>query len=223
MKIRMPLLALLFLCLAVASQTARAVDITFTSSGTIQDGDSYARVTVQNDGTVVDMTGGEITFILSLFNRSTFNLTGGTVTAVLIDSLPSSTLNILGGSISGMLVPYGTSYTLITGGSVQCGLKVYGNSIIDVKGGKVWFSEFNHAGSYEIPPSFNIYGSNFDYTNGTISGYLLDGNPFRIDNIYGSDYAYFHLIPEPTALLFLTTGMLFLRKRKNGLYKIHGA
>jgi len=71
MKIRMPLLSLLFL-----SNFAFATDITFTSSGTIQDGDSYVRVFVQNDVTVVNMTGGEITLGLTTYNISTFNLMG---------------------------------------------------------------------------------------------------------------------------------------------------
>ena len=39
---------------------AYSADITFTSSGTIQNGDVYEHVYLENDGIVVDMTGGQI-------------------------------------------------------------------------------------------------------------------------------------------------------------------
>jgi len=216
------LLSSLLVFLAIVSHTASAVDITFTSSGTIQDGDSYVRVFVKNDDTVVDMTGGQITLGLTTYNTSIFNLMGGTITTASINVGPSSTLNILDGYISGSFEPKENSYTHILGGNIHFGMKAYGGCIVDIKGGNVQIDQFYTGGGLGTP-SINIYGSNFDYTNGTITGNLLDGNSFTISGVNESEYAYFHLIPEPMTLLLFTSGMLLLRKRKIGYYKIREA
>jgi hypothetical protein len=62
-------------------------------------------------------------------------------------------------------------------------------------------------------PTINVYGYDFTYTEGVISGYLIDNSPFSIGGVNESEYLRFNLIPEPATLLLLGTGGLLLRKR----------
>lgn len=217
---------LLTLLIIITPAICHATIITFTSSGTIQNGDVYNQVYVENDGTVVDMTGGQIGNLQTSY-ISTFNLHGGQIAKVNptdtgpnIDIGPSGTINILNGLVDiGDFVLGEESYTLIQGGQIAAmRMKAYYDCIVDIKGGVLQLDSFDMVGFNELP-TVNIYGSGFNYdpTGGTyegiLTGYLMDGNPFSIDDISESEYLRFNLIPEPTTLLLFGLGGLFLRKR----------
>lgn len=103
-----------------------AGDITFSSSGSIGPNDTYDTVYVQNDGTIVDMWGGQIARLRTSY-ISTFNFHAGQIirTDPLaqgpdIDIGPLGTLNIFDGLVSiGTFILGGESYTLLSGGNIS--------------------------------------------------------------------------------------------------------
>jgi hypothetical protein len=112
----------------------------FYSSGQILPGEQWNTVRIFNDGTVVDMLGGQIDDLVT-FNISTFNMFGGEISKhnipSIIDIGISSTLNVSGGMIdTEEFVLYGGSYTLISGGDITAKrLKVYYDATVDIRGG----------------------------------------------------------------------------------------
>src|SRR3990170_354735 len=72
-------LKIVFAVLILLPVCAYSTDITFTSSGTITDGNVYDKVYVENEGTVVNMSGGQISKLYT-HNNSTFNFSGGQIT-----------------------------------------------------------------------------------------------------------------------------------------------
>ena len=193
--------------------SVQAVDITFSTSGTIIEGDVYDTVYIENDFTVVDMLGGQISS-LHTSDISTFNMSGGQITGPYIWIGISGTMNISNGiaDISDFVLR-DDSYTLILGGNITASyMKVYYDCTIDIKGGFVQVNNFDMS-EFEPLATINIYGYDFDYTGGVISGYLIDDNPFSISGVSESEYLAFNLVPEPTSLLILGMGSLLLRRR----------
>jgi cytoskeletal protein CcmA (bactofilin family) len=78
-----------------------AVSVTFTSSGTISDGDVYEcdTLSIQNSGTIVGMSGGQI-IADNMFVRpqSTFNIFNGTIDAG--QFVVEGCLNMSGGDVT---------------------------------------------------------------------------------------------------------------------------
>lgn len=58
-----------------ASVRAEVITI-FDSNATISGGETYDTVVIKGDGTVVDMTGGDVNNVITM-NASTFNVSGG--------------------------------------------------------------------------------------------------------------------------------------------------
>jgi len=214
------------LLLLLMPALCQATTITFTSSGTIQSSDVYNYVYVENDGTVVNMTGGHIGNLQTSY-ISTFILNGGQISEVdpldtgpNIDIGPNGTLNILNGIVDVADIVLGDgSYTLIQDGQIDADrMKAYYDCTIDIKGGLLQLDSFDMVVSTEYP-IINIYGSGFNYdpTGGTyegiLTGYLMDGSQFSIDNVNESEYLQFNLIPEPATLLLFSLGGLFLKRR----------
>ena len=216
--------------------SVQAVDITFSTSGTIVNGNVYDDVYVENDGTIVDMFGGQIEG-LWLYDTSIFNLHNGQIVGYFsgIDIGHLSTINVLGGVIdkSSDFVVHGNAN--FDGGSITAGrLKTYEDSIVTLTGG------FLNLGMLEIHGELNIYGGmldiednggtdgvvniyGYDFTyiptgdpfwgGGTLTGYLLDNNPFIIKGLSQNEFENFNLIPEPMTVLLLGLGGVFLRRK----------
>lgn len=231
----------ILLLLLSAPVLCHATTITFTSSGTIQDEDVYNYVYVENDGTVVDMAGGQIGNLGTSY-ISTFNLFGGQIKKVeLTDPAssiyngPLSTINILNGLVD--IENFNVEgIANISGGNISSTtLKTYSDSIIEINGGVLDFNSVNimgelniYRGLLNIKDSWgtfgvvNIYGYGFNYVpigdpfwgGGTLTGYLLDNNPFTIDGLSQDEFENFNLIPEPATLLLFGLGGLLLRKRR---------
>jgi len=238
-KLLKAILAILFLFPVYAY----SVDITFTSSGTIVDGNVYDSVYVQNDGTVVNMSGGQITDWLSTRDASIFNMSGGQLTGNIAINR-SSIFNVSGGTvdIDDYVVDGGAVSNISAGNITADRLKTYPASfipaipasVVNINGGNCNFGIFDIHGTVNIyrgllyvdgawiggwgndQPIINIYGSNFSYNaqTQTLTGYLLDNNLFTVKGISSSEYARFNLIPEPMSLLFFGFGLLVLRKTK---------
>ncbi len=219
----------------------QATNTTFSSSGTIVNGNVYDKVYVQNDGTVVNMTGGQISN-LSTHNVSTFNMSGGQIIyswpGILLYEL--STMNVSGGTINTFdFVVYGSAN--FSGGNITANrLKTYPASfvapasVVNINGGILNFDMFDIHGTLNIYrgllnvdnssigylsnslANINIYGSEFNYNPSTqiLTGRLLDNNFFTIKGIDTSEYTRFNLLPEPSSILLLGFGLLALRKQK---------
>jgi len=210
---------------------ANATDITFTSSGTITDGNVFEHVYVQNDGTVIDMSGGQITNWLFTYDASIFNMSGGSISGnVYISNL--SSFNVSDDTVDiGDFVVYGSA-SLSGGSTTAHRLRTGTTSVVNIDGGNLNFDKFEIEGvvniyrgllyvddvwistAYLPLPTINIYGYGFNYTQEILTGYLLDDNFFTIKGVDASEYARFNLLPEPMSLLLFGFGLLVLRKTK---------
>ena len=229
------LIASVVLVLAVC---ALATDKTFTSSGSIVDGDIYNFVQVQNNGTIVNMSGGQINESLFIRDSSTFNMSDGSISGGITIS-PSSILNVSNGTINGGWNVESNAIVNISGGNITAGLlKTYPGypsipeSIVNINGGILNFDMFGIGGTLNIyrgllnvnkfsywgtsSEYINIYGSEFNYNPITqiLTGHLLDNNLFTIGGVDSIEYTKFNLIPEPISIMFFSFGLAFLRKQK---------
>ena len=227
-KLSWTIFAILFLLPVCAYST----DITFTSSGTITDGNVYDNVYVRNDYTAIDMSGGQIGYLWT-YDISTFNMSDGNINrSIYISNL--STINVSGGTIdiSSDFVVHGYGSANLSGGNITAErLKTYPDSVINITGGNISFDYLDLGGELNIyrgllnvdnagigsPATVNIFGHGFNYDpagQGILTGYLLDDNFFTIDGVSQSEYTRFNLIPEPMSLLLFSFGLLVLRKLK---------
>jgi hypothetical protein len=209
-----------------------AGDITFSSNGTITDGNIYDNVYVENDGTVVDMTGGQISSLF-MYDLSIFNLYDGLISGSFggIDISSLSTINVLGGTIdkSGHFVVHGNAN--FTSGDINFGgLKTYEDSLVTVTGGSLNFGYFDIHGSVDIMKGditvdntgfdtssiVNIYSINYNYNSndGILTAYLIDGGYLSMAGLEQSAYDRLNFIPEPASLFMLALGGLLFRKHR---------
>jgi len=209
--------------LLISGSSSAAEDKYFYSSGQILPGETWHYVYIYNDNTIVDMLGGQIDSLFTS-NISSFNILGGEVggESGIIDIEKSSTLNVFGGVLDiGTFVPREGSYTMISGGDITVGrMKLYGDATVDIRGGELQLDSIDMVDVFYELPTINVYGYGFNYNptggfqgRGILTGYLLDGNFFSIDQLSESELQRFNLIPEPATLLLLGLGGLLLRKR----------
>ena len=235
-----------FLAILILPVCAQAASITFTSDGTIKDGDIWNAVSIYDtlpNHTVVNMTGGTIADGgIYVCNAATLNMSGGGVWGGGLNALDQSTINISGGYASGASVGENAIINISDNANVH-GINSYGT--LNVYGGTIgqlysWeYSTVNiydgaigslvpqdsstlnlHGGliTYLIAGSTtNIFGYDLTKTNtggtygyGQVTGFWRDGSSFIIE-LRGPG-TYINLIPEPTTLLLLCSGIFLLRK-----------
>jgi hypothetical protein len=220
--------------LACVCPRTMGADKTFYSSGQILPGETWENVYVYNDSTVVDMLGGQVDW-LSTRDVSTFNMSGGQI-SMHVDIGNQGTINVYDGTINtGYLVMSGDSIGNFSGGNITADcLKTYEGSSVEFAGGILNFDMINimgelniYRGLLNIEDSWgtdgvvNIYGYGFNYVptgdpfwgSGTLTGHLMDDNPFVINGLSQYEFEHFNLIPEPATLLLLGVGGLLIRKR----------
>jgi hypothetical protein len=222
---------IIFAILLLLPVCANATDITFTSSGSIVDGNVFVKVYVENDGTIVNMSGGQLDH-LATYDASIFNMSGGQIiydwSSIYISSL--STINVSGGTIDGAQFTVSDSaFANFSGGNVTADvLKTY-DTVINITGGNLNFDTLYTLGAGELNISggllniecaiisnnytITISGYDFNYNQAEelLTGYLLDENPFTIKQVSTSEYARFNLIPEPISLYLFGFGLLTIR------------
>jgi len=121
----------ILICLAVVAVcNVQAEVITiFDSNATISSSDTYDTVVVKGDSTVVDMTGGAVTKLITM-NSSTFNMSDGAVNNVI--SYDTSEFNMTGGNTS-YITSFGTSELNLSGGTTGA-IQPCGESRINASG-----------------------------------------------------------------------------------------
>jgi hypothetical protein len=192
--------------LLFAGGLVRAGNITFTSSGSISGTDNYNGVFVHNDGTVLQILGGTISYLYA-YEGSRVEMSGGTISNG-ANFLNTSSFLMTGGVINSYLV--GTGAVDIDGGIINNAEYIKGWSVLNLRGGTINLFQ----GIFD-EGLVNIYGYNFvrDPIHYQISGNLSDGNPFAF-KMNSATYGKTNLIvtPEPVSFFLLGIGGLFLRR-----------
>ena len=180
----------------------------------ISDGDDIDEFNLINDDTLT-MTGGEV-FGLSCFNTSNVNISGGGINE--LDTYDFSTVNISGGEIN-YLDAYDFSTVNVSGGDITY-LRVSGSSTVNLSGGKI----LNALGAYDETAYIHLYvlkpvyyaPDGGDYFDGLIYGLWPDGSVFSLTlinwNISTFNQISFHIIPEPTSIIFLGLGAIIFKR-----------
>jgi len=206
-------------------------DKIFTSSGHILPGEEWANVFIYNDGTIVNMLGGDVDGIAT-YDSSMVNVTGGFVST--LDALEFSIANISGGTVGGVMTWDYAITNLYDGGSVFS-LSARGQSgVVNMAGGITEYLRAGESGIINLyggvvtncldtwdSATVNIYGYGFNYDpsaggwdGGQLTGFWLDDSSFAIDLYDPDTYEHINLVPEPCSLILLAFGSLaMIRKR----------
>jgi len=188
---------LAILLLPVCAKALIVRDFNDHETGTIQTGDYYDQVNVW-DSANVSMTGGEVG-LLSSYNSSHINVTGGLVSP-------------------GWLAAYNNSIVEISGGIVRT-VSLVDSSIMYWSGGNIdgYLAIFDNA-------VLHVYGKDFLYTPGGgygfgwLSGHWANGSDFTIlfrhlSEVFPPESSVIlHVIPEPCTLLLLIFGAAICRR-----------
>jgi hypothetical protein len=168
---------------------------------------------------------------MAAFDVSTVNMTAGTVYT--LRSAHLSTVNVFGGSVYG-LDAYDTGTVNVWGNADVDALLALESGVVNM-----WDGQADHVGAGEFGTVnlsgglvsdylgasgsgvINIYGYDLEkfasggkYGDGFVLGVWQDDVAFNFD-FYGSGtYSRVALIPEPSTLVIIMTGVLFLRKRR---------
>jgi len=217
----------------LAAGRAEGVDVTFTSSGQILDGDEWGNVYIYGDDTVVDMSGGNVDS-MGAWDASTVNITGGYVST--LDARDSSTVDVSGGFVYGPTAFDSGTIVFSTSASGMALLARGNFGTVDMLGGTI-----DHVGAIESgtvnlyggvisdrlfawgSSTVNVFGDGLSKTSsggvygyGQVFGSWGDGSSFTIDLDMSETYSRINLVPEPSCVLLLGMGVLWLRRRRIG-------
>jgi len=165
-------------------------------------------------------------------NKNTITISSGILDGgnVAIDTHGDNIATVDGGTIIGDIAANNNSRIFVSGGSLSDDLYGYDDGIVEVSGGLIdgIFGVFDSGTIYFYGNGFSVGGQDLsygdslrdygtltgDYLNGTITGTLLDS--LVLNNnfcIWASTDADIIVVPEPSTLLLLGLGGLFLRSK----------
>jgi len=198
MKTKIPIVAVVVVLLTAVSACA-VLSKDIYSDTVIQAGNEYEVVKIHDDATV-GMTGGKVQYSLDTTDVSTFNLFGGYIQSLHV--YDSSKSYMYGGEIGRALVLSGSGAAHVLGGIVGLEIRIYDSGVLTV-----------HGHAFEWEP-FTSLG-----TEGFLSGYLLDGTPFRTHlRMLPEPFPGSHvlLVPEPSMfVMFSACTLIFLKRRRS--------
>lgn len=206
-------LCLLVVAIGIQANFLSAQVRVFDHSGTIQDGDFYSYVVVNDtppEQTIVNMTGGELAELgMAVWNTAIVNISGGRANAVSAGNF--SRVNLSGGDLGGLNLAESATSTILNG--TVGGLSTFGHAAVDVLGGNVqssvsiddWSTVNINGGSVggldllSVADQGHLYlrsgqiksdveawtSATLDLYGGTLAGYLRASDSSNI-NIYGS-------------------------------------
>lgn len=189
-------------------------------------------------GRTINLYGG--TVIGDIYGTAQTTISGGTVTGDLHGESGDKT-TISGGTISGGVYNHGSTTTVtggkimgivrtdggvttINGGDIDGGIYAHAGGATNIYGGTIIDLGDTSVGLLVDASTVNIYGSNFDYAygnitggSGTLTGTLSDGTAidltFQIR--HGGGGIVLYPVPEPAALsLLVLGGLAMVRRRK---------
>ncbi len=149
----------------VFASIAQADIIAFDSNATITEPNSYDIVVVKGNGTVVDMTSGNIDHLI-LMNASTFNMYGGNIGHDNV-SYDSSILNVWDGYISKASCCGQSRINIYDTTSESLDIITYGSSMANVSGGAFSSVDLEAKENSELIVSSTNVGSISLYHNAT--------------------------------------------------------
>lgn len=223
------LITILAVVLLVENSLYAIPDKIFTSSGHILPGEEYSNVSIYNDGTIVNMIGGNVDGIAT-YDASMVNVTGGSVNT--LDALEFSIANIIGGSVGASAWDHAVVNFFDDASAGTIGARDFGT--LNMIGGtadrlgagdsgtlNLYGGTINESLGASREAVINIYGYGFNYDpnagsrdGGQLTGFWLDYTPFTID-LYGIEtYSHINLIPEPGSLILLSFGSLIIKRRR---------
>ena len=160
---------------------------------------------------------------------TTLNIVDDGIIRDWVNVLDYSQVNMSGGSIGSGLLTWDNSQSVITGGLIASDIYAFGDSYIEIYGSMI--EDILNVRDNSL---VEIYGSNFavdgipvgygeitvgtinelGMLTGTLTGTLDSGE--LINNAFNIDPdATIILVPEPASVLFIITGIFFLRKKRN--------
>jgi len=146
--------------------------------------------------------GGIIRDWVNVFDYSQVNMSGGSIGFDLF-TWDTSHAVISDGLIASDLNTFDNSEVIIFGGTIEGGLNIQSNSQVTIFGTNFAINGF--------PVDYGTYTST-DYISGILTGTLSNGD--LMNNEFGiANDASITLVPEPTTLMLIGIGVLYLRRR----------
>ncbi|MBA7686333.1 hypothetical protein ES703_94777 [subsurface metagenome] len=188
---------LIFLTVTVLLTGGRAyglLDTTFTSSGQILPGEKWNNVFIYNDDTIVDMFYDAWVLTAITYDRSTFNIYGGTIDRFLTCS-DNSLVNIHDGGHFGTVTVEQFGVLNIYTGNINA---------LSATGGSIYL--------YAYDVTYDPMGGKFG--EGELVGRYYEDDALFVYDLHEGAYSYITVVPEPTTLLLLGLGGFFLLRRR---------
>lgn len=152
------------------------------------------------DDSIINISGGEVRWDVSLGQNSTLNFTTG---AVRSSVWLSGNLDMSGGQIIKHLYAQDDCNVVLSGGEIGGSLGIRADANVTILGSNFVLDGHSVFGKVTNPLSTG--------NDGYLTGLYLNGDPFGID-VHMYSGASMTLVPEPATILLFGIGMILMRK-----------